>query len=152
MQVEVLPAHHAVGGDRELVDEREPRLGVRHASLRNHAEGKRQQAVTDENRDVLTEGHVRGRHAAAQRIVVEGWQVVMDERERVDKFERARRGQPCRKIAVKRFDGGEQQHRTQALAARADRVAERLAEALQLAALGDQRVDRSTQRALDERP
>ena len=56
-------------------------------------EGLGEEAVAGEDRDVLAEGHVARRLAAAQRVVVDRRQVVMDQRVGVDELERGGRGQ-----------------------------------------------------------
>ena len=67
--------------------------------------------------------------AAAQRVVVDRRQVVVDQRVRVDELERGGRGQHRRGIGAAAARRGQREHRADALAAGEQRVAHRLHEA-----------------------
>ena len=94
--VHVLAADHALhAGGRGDLGQRRPSTAAGCPGLaREHeVERLREEAVAGEDGHVLAEGHVTGGPAAAQRVVVDGRQVVVDERVRVDELEGRGRGQ-----------------------------------------------------------
>ena len=120
--VEVLAADHPERRLRELARDVGRRVAKR------EAERLRQERVPGEDRDVLAEADVRARLAAAEVVVVEGGQVVVDEAERVDELERAPGGKQLGRVEAERLAGREAEHRPDALAAAEERVAQRLLE------------------------
>ena len=121
------------GHGRRPVGEREPeRLG--------------QERVAREDRDVLAVRDVRARASAAQVVVVQGREIVVDEAERVHELERAGGREQLLGIAAERLAGREAEHGPDPLAAAEERVADRLGEPAQL--LGQRE---SGQPLLDER-
>ena len=145
LEIDRLAADHA-GGARGVGDDaRSPRacgalsrgddVRIGRRLAREQRERFGQQRVAGEDRHALAEDDVRGRPAAAQRVVVHRRQVVVDERIGVNHLERAGRRQRQRvrglvgvlaELLGDRFGGGERQHRTQPLAAGEQAVAHRL--------------------------
>ena len=128
--VEKLPADHPVdpGRARELGHRAQDLRRFALLVVEDMAEGLGVQRVAREDRDVLAEGDVRGRAAAAHVVVVHRRQVVVDERVGVDELERRREGQEVVLVAADRAGGGERQDRADALAACQQAVAHRLDE------------------------
>ena len=102
--------------------------------------------VAGEDRDVLAEGDVAGRAAAAQLVVVHRRQVVVDQRVGVDQLERRRERHHLRGIAADRDRGREREHRADPLARREQRVAHRLDEPGEVGAVGEARPRRGRRR------
>ena len=111
---------------RELAADQRRRVGQR------EPERLREQRVAGEQRGRLAERDVRGRAAAALVVVVERRQVVVDERERVHELDRCRRRQHVLGGGARRLADRERDHGADALAARLERIAERLLEAAEL--------------------
>ena len=87
--VEHLAADHAVDGADGVGDEADDLHGScgRRIEAGKNFEGAGLQRVAGEDGDGFAEGHVAGRLAAAQVVVVEGGQVVVDERVGVQHLE-----------------------------------------------------------------
>ena len=103
------------------------RVAAAGLARQDEVERLREEAVAGQDGHVLAEGDVARGPAAAQRVVVDRRQVVVDERVRVDELERRRGGQHAgagrrpRPRAVASVE-----HRPDALAAGEQRVAHRL--------------------------
>ena len=111
-------ADAGANGERKLahdVDDRSGRCG----ELRDGLEGERLQCVAGEDRDGFAEGHVAGGLAAAQIVVVERGQIVMDQRVGVHHLDRsAEVGRGWRELVRDAARGLHAEDGAQALAAR----------------------------------
>ena len=120
-----LAADHAAHGARgggEFRDQRDSAVG-RAVHLRQHLEGEREQRVAGQNRHGVAEDFVAGGVAAAQIVVIERGQIVVNQRIGVDQLERAGRGFDADRRIRHSFGGGHAQDRADALAAREQAVA-----------------------------
>ena len=81
-EVQHLAADHALDGADGVGDEADDLDGGRGRRLQpgQHLEGAGLQSVTGQDGDSLAEGHVAGGLAAAQLVVVQSGQIVVDER------------------------------------------------------------------------
>ena len=119
------PAAGAGGGGKLLDDLRAP-AGVGEAQAGEEFEGQRQQGVAGQEGDGLAELLVAGGLAAAQVVVVERGQVVVDERVGVDELQGAGQVVDAPKLRSLLAQGGggfEAKDGTEALAAGEDGVA-----------------------------
>ena len=91
-----------------------------------------EERVAGEQRDALAERDVRARPSAALVVVVQRGQVVVDERERVHQLERGGSGERRLDATRRRLRHREAEDGPDALAARLERVAERLFESTEL--------------------
>ena len=128
--VQELAPHHSLdpGGAHHLAHRGQHGAGLALLGSQGQAQRLGEEAVAGEDRHVFAEGHVAGRLAAAQLVVVHGREVVVDERVGVDHLDRGRDRQDLLGIAAERLRGRESQHRPDALAAGQQRVAHRLLE------------------------
>ena len=96
--VHVLAADHALhaGGPGHLGQRAEHARGLALLAVGDQAEGLGEQAVAGQDGDVLAERDVAGGQAAAQAVVVDGRQVVVDQRVGVDELEGGGEGQDAR--------------------------------------------------------
>jgi hypothetical protein len=87
LQVALLAADHARRDRprRREGDQSRPRADPRR---RKHAEGQRLQAVARQDRRRLVEGHVAGRPAPTQHVVIHRRQIVVDQAVGVDHLDR----------------------------------------------------------------
>src|SRR5579863_3402093 len=123
-----LAADHAVDcpcGGRNLGKHRDAALGVDWCATDNF-KSKREQRVASENRGGFAEFLVAGWFAASQVVVIEGRQIVVDQRIGVNEFNRARRMKRRGNVRFEYARSLEQQNRSNALAARKHAVAHRL--------------------------
>ena len=126
-EVAVVPAHvvelaadHPEGRAGQLVCDGRRRIRER------ELEGLGEQGVTVEDRRRLVELDVRGRPPAAEVVVVERGQVVVDHAERVHELDRRGRGQQLLRARPDGLPGREAEHRPDPLAAAVEAVAHRL--------------------------
>ncbi len=87
-----LAADHAIHGaaaERKFVDKRDFARRVQAFDADEGLHGEREQSVARENRHGFAEDFVAGGFAAAEIVVIEGGKIVVDQRIRVDHFERA---------------------------------------------------------------
>ena len=98
--VHVLAADHALhaGGRGDLGERRQHRGTAAGLARQDELERLGEEAVAGQDGHVLAEGDVAGGPAAAQRVVVDRRQVVVDERVRVDELERGGRGQHAGRV------------------------------------------------------
>ena len=71
-----------------------------HAGVGNHLKSQGQQGVPGKDRRCLTKNHVRSGLAATQVVIVERRQIIVNQRVRVDQFERATHPQQNRLITA----------------------------------------------------
>ena len=123
--VHVLAADHALdaGGGGDLRERGEHRGAAAGLPREDEIERLREEAVAGQDGHVLAVGDVARGPAAAQRVVVDGRQVVVDERVRVDELQRGRGGQHACRVGAAAAGRRQRQHRPDALAAREQRVA-----------------------------
>ena len=128
--VHVLAADHALHAGRagDLGERAEHRLAAAGLTREDQAERLREEAVAGQDGHVFSEGDVAGGPAAAQRVVVDRRQVVVDERVGVDELERGGGRQHGGRIGAAASRGRERQDRPDPLAAGEQRVAHRLGE------------------------
>ena len=133
LQVDHLAAHQprSTGGQAQLPHHLQQLLG-RHAGAaqRHHFKGAGEQGIARQDRVGLAVHLVIGGPAAAQIVVVHGGQIVMDQRHGVNHLQRHRRGHRQFAVAAGQLTGRQAEDRPQALAARQQRIAHRLAQAL----------------------
>ncbi len=100
------------------------------AAQGHHLEGRGEQGVTGQDRVGFAIHLVVGGPAATEVVVVHGRQVVMDQRHGVDHLQRHRRGHRQIGVAPPAHRPRQAEDRPQPLAARQERVAHRLPQAL----------------------
>ena len=124
--VQVLPADHPQRRLRELPADERRRIRQR--------QPKRlcQQCVAGQNSNRLPVTRPYGRIAATDVVVVEGGQIVVDEREVVDELDGRGSGQCMVRLGTRCLGRGEADHRPHALAAHRERVAHGFRLAVQL--------------------
>ena len=129
--VHVLAADHALhaGGRGDLGERGQHRGAAARLARQHQVERLREEAVAGQDGHVLAEGDVAGGPAAAQRVVVDRRQVVVDERVRVDELERGGGGQHAGGVGAAAPRRGQREDRPDALAAGEQRVAHRLGRA-----------------------
>ena len=94
LHVHVLPAHHALdpGGAGHLAQGRDDRHRFAFLMLEDRSKGLGKEPVAGQDRHVFAIRDVTGRLAAAQGVVVDRRQVVVDQRIGVDQFESGCKG------------------------------------------------------------
>ena len=104
-QVQHLAADHAVNGADGVGDKADDLNGGggRAVEPGQHLEGAGLQRVAGQNGDGLAEGHVAGGLAAAQIVVVQGGQVVVDERVGVEHLQGRAQPLDSRREAPRRW-------------------------------------------------
>ena len=119
-EIEHLAADHAVDGADGVGDEADDLHGGRGRAVEagEHFKGAGLEGVAGKDGDGFAEGDVAGGLAAAQVVVVEGGQVVVDERVGVEHLEGRAEVSDSRRQRAGNGDGGlHGEHGTQALAA-----------------------------------
>ena len=121
------------GGMCDFVDHLHARAVASTGTVGKCFERERQQAVTRENRVCLAEFLVTSGLAAPQVVVVERGQIIVNQRIRVNKFERARRAESRPRHQLRKNSRSFQaEHRPQPFSARENAVTHRLMDAKRL--------------------
>ena len=152
LEVEDLAADHPRGADRgrDQVHRLQPPFRRRRGRLAaQDFEGPVQQGVAGEHRHRLSASAVQGRAAAAQIVVVQGRQVVVNQAERVDHLEGRGARQQLFPGAPPGFAGEHDQSRAHPLAAREHAVAHGVVNLLRRGLRGRQQ---PVERRVDLRP
>ena len=116
--VDVLAADHAAqpSGADQLAERRQHPRGLALLSPAEEPHRLGEQPIAGEDRDVLAEFDVRGRHPPPQLVVVHRRQIVVNQGVGVDQLDRRRRRQHVLRVEADRAGGGQRQDRPDPLA------------------------------------
>ena len=141
LEVGDLPADHPVEGSRgrrQLTEHADPPRGVAPRVRRcigEDLERQRKQGITGQDRHGLAELLVTGRPPASVVVIVERRQIVVNQRVRMDQFQRAGEPFDSRRLPGGGFRGRDTENRSDALAAGEQAVAHRAVDRFRIAVL-----------------